>query len=203
MALLLCALSIISPTLHKNIISPTLHKNFISFGRWGNSSSEGINNQPSVAGYGIETRANSTFHGCLITVDVQFAKLVKMVSDRLLHSEVIINKYFIGRYYETIWVYFSLPNNVFNYFYLFGLITSYFIQWVTIYCCNIILMLKFCLIWWVGTSFRFTSIYFWHVLFWPLPLFLTQQHILDSFVFSVPQPCNPFHQGAIVSFIVK
>ena len=55
-----------------------------------------------MAGYGIETRANSTFHGCLITVDVQFAKLVKKVSDRLLHSEVIINKYFIGRYYETI-----------------------------------------------------------------------------------------------------
>lgn len=64
-------------------------------------------------------------------------------------------------------------------------------------------MLKFCLIWRVGTSFRFTSIYFWHVLFWPLPLFLTQQHILDSFVLSVPQPCNPFHQGAIVSLIVK
>lgn len=158
MALLICTLSIISPTLHKNIISPTLHKNFISFGSWGNSSSEGLNNQPKVAEYGIETRPNSAFHGYLITVDVQFANLVKMVSARLLHCEVIINKYFIGRYYETIWVYFSLSNNVFNYFYLFGLITSYFIQCVTIYCCIIILMLKFCLIWPVGTSFRFTSI---------------------------------------------
>lgn len=195
MALLLCALS---------IISSTLHKNFISFCRWGNSSSEELNNEPNMAEYGIETRPNSAFHGCLITVDVQFANLVKMVSARLLHCEVISNKYFIGRYYETIWVYFSLPNNVFNYFYLFGLITSYFIQQVTIYCCIIILILKFCLIWWVGTSFRFTSICFGHVLFWPLPLFLTQQDILDSFVLSVPQPCSdPFRQGAIVSFVVK
>lgn len=157
-----------------------------------------------MAKYGIETRPNSTFHGYLITVDVEFANLVKMVSARLLHCEVIINKYFIWRYYETIWVYFSLPNNVFNYFNLFGLITSYFIQWVTMYCCIIILMLKFCLIWPVGTSFRFTSIYFWHVLFWPLPLFLIQQDILDSFVLSMHQPCSSlFHQGAIVCFIVK
>lgn len=55
---------------------------------------------------------------CLITI--YFDHLVKVVSARLLHCRVtlfsfVINKYFVGKYFEKMWIYTSASNFQYNY----------------------------------------------------------------------------------------
>lgn len=64
-----------------------------------------------MAKYGIETRPNSTFHGYLITVDVEFANLVKMVSARLLHCEVTMSLFVTNKYFGIEKIFLSIYSN--------------------------------------------------------------------------------------------